>query len=114
MVYAAVSGHLQVVSALLDTLFPALPQEAERSQGSRTACGSRISGATPGGRDPRVAQLVGSRDMSPSCTHVGCQRNRLNARLDYLPKHENSPSFALQVLEAVDELPPETQRKLRL
>ncbi|CAL5227030.1 g9925 [Coccomyxa viridis] len=74
MVYAAVNGHLQVVSALLDTFFPALPQEAEAARGEGKHAEATFL-ATPGSRDPRIAQLV---------------------------------------LEAVDELPPETQRKLRL
>ena len=62
MVYAAVNGHLQVVSALLDTLFPALPQEADAAR----AAGQHAEAAfldTPGGRDPRVAQLVGCIDI---------------------------------------------------
>ncbi len=58
MVYAVVNGHLQVVSALLDTFFPALPQEAEAAR----VAGKDAEAAfldTPGSRDPRVAQLVG-------------------------------------------------------
>lgn len=57
MVYV-VSGHLQVVSAMLDTLFPALPQEAKTAR----AAGQHAEATfldTPGSQDPRVAQLVG-------------------------------------------------------
>ena len=83
MVYAAVNGHLQVVSALLDTFFPALPQEAEAARAEGKHAEATFL-ATPGSRDSRIAQLVGSRDMSASA-YISCHAKAV-PRLEYLPK----------------------------
>ena len=109
MVFAVVNGHLQVVSALLDTFFPALAQEAEAAR----VAGKHAEAAfldTPGSKDPRVAQLVGC--MAFRLADINCHVQPV-PRLDYVYTPKTAP-IALQVLEAVDELPPETQRKLRL
>ena len=57
MVYAAVNEHLPVVTALLDTLFPALPDEAEAARAAGRDA-EAIFLDSPGGKEPRIAQLV--------------------------------------------------------
>jgi len=55
MVFASV--HSEVISELLNTLFPALPEEAKAARNAgQNAVATFFE--TPGGKDPRVAQLV--------------------------------------------------------
>ena len=60
MVVASV--HSEVISALLNTLFPALPEEAKAARNAgQNAVATFFE--TPGGKDPEVAQLVRQIDI---------------------------------------------------
>lgn len=55
MILSNRNGHVDVVRALLDTLFPALDGTAARDAGRKAEA---VFLETSGGKDPRVAHLV--------------------------------------------------------
>lgn len=60
MVYKAVNEHLNVISALLEALFPALPEDAKAARiAGREAEATYLE--TPGNSDTAVAHFVRAR-----------------------------------------------------